>query len=221
MSKPDCPVCETVSRWTRRKEARPTEILDAALDCFVERGFAGTRMEDIARRAGVTAGTIYRYYANKEEVFKAVVRESLLPTVVEGEQLVANFQGSPSALLAQVVREWWRLMGATQLSGLPKLMISESRNFPELARFYHDEVVARAEAMVARVIEAGIAAGEFRPMPTEIGVKLVGAPLIMAMVWQHSFGVCDLGEIDTARYIEELVQTLLHGLKPVPHSTGA
>ncbi|QDQ26423.1 TetR/AcrR family transcriptional regulator [Chitinimonas arctica] len=206
-----CAVLDTVARWTRRKDARPGEILDAALDLFVARGFAATKVEDIARAAGVTAGTIYRYFANKEEILKAVIRESFAPALLEGEALLANFEGSAAELLTQVIRTWWQLNGATRLSGIPKLMIAESNNFPELARFHREEVIARGEALIGRALQYGIDRGEFRPQPVELAVKVVTAPVVMAMVWKHT-DVCGNDGIDLDRYLDIVIETLIHGL---------
>ncbi|MFC4159997.1 TetR/AcrR family transcriptional regulator [Chitinimonas lacunae] len=204
-------------RWTRRKEARPGEILDAALDLFVAKGFAATKMEDIARRAGVTAGTLYRYYANKEEIFKAVIRESLVPQLDEGEQLLSGFTGQTSAaeLLEMVIRTWWRLIGATRLSGIPKLVIAEASNFPELARYHREQVIERGEKLIGRAIEYGIARGEFRPMRLEVAVRVICAPVVMAMLWKHSMPQCG-EEFEPEPYLDEVIRTLVQGLAATP-----
>ena len=104
-------------RWTRRKEARPEEITAAALELFVERGFANTRLEDVAARAGISKGTLYLYFANKEELFKAVVREALVARLVEFQGRIGKFQGSSFELLRLVFKTWWEKIGATPISG--------------------------------------------------------------------------------------------------------
>src|SRR5213596_3513319 len=106
-------------RWKRRKDARPGEIVAAALDVFVERGFAATKLADVARRAGVTKGTIYLYFENKEALFKAVVRETIVPVIAKGEALVQAFTGSARDLFEKLVRDYWRLVGETNLAGVP------------------------------------------------------------------------------------------------------
>ena len=142
-------------RWQRRKEARPEEIVAAALEQFVERGFAATRLEDVARRAGVTKGTLYLYFKNKEALFKAVVRETIVPVIAQGESIAASFTGSARELLERLVREYWRLVYDTALAGIPKLMMAEAGNFPQLARFYYEEVVTRGHRLLGGVIERG------------------------------------------------------------------
>src|SRR6059036_4112917 len=137
------PQAVTKPRWRRRKDARPEEIISAALEVFADRGFAATKLEDVARRAGVTKGTIYLYFANKEALFKALIRETIVQVIAQGEALAQSFTGSARELLERLVREYWRLVGETSLAGIPKLMMAEAATFPELTRFYYDEVVAR------------------------------------------------------------------------------
>src|SRR5258708_21206602 len=102
-------------RWQRRKEGAPEEILAAALDVFVERGFARARLEEVARRAGVTKGTIYLYFKSKEALFKAVVRGTIVPVIAQGEALAQSFTGSARAPLEQLCPQTWPLVGETRL----------------------------------------------------------------------------------------------------------
>ncbi|MDK2126296.1 TetR/AcrR family transcriptional regulator [Parachitinimonas caeni] len=201
-----------VKGWTRRKEARPAEILEAALALFAEKGFTATKMEDIAKRAGVTTGTPYRYFANKEEIFKAVVRESLIPQISFGEEMLSQFHGSGQALLEEVLRSWWQGVGETNLSGLPKLIIAEAGNFPDLAKFYYEEVIERGVRLIGRVITYGVERGDFRPVDVDYTVRVVMAPVIMGMIWKHSLGVCEREPIDTERYLKTVIELLLSGL---------
>src|SRR2546430_3104690 len=126
-------------RWQRRKEARPGEIVAAALELFVERGFAATKLADVARRAGVTKGTVYLYFDGKEALFKAVVRETIVPVIAQGEALAQSFAGSARELLEQLVREYWRLIGETKLARISKLLMAAAATFLQLSSFYNDE----------------------------------------------------------------------------------
>src|SRR5438094_830463 len=132
----------------------------AALEVFVERGCAAAKLADVARRAGVTKGTLYLYFDSKEALFKAVVRETIVPVIAQGEALARSFTGSARELLERLVREYWRLVGETALAGIPKLMMAEAATFPELTRFYYDEVVTRGHRLMAGVIERGVKNGE-------------------------------------------------------------
>jgi AcrR family transcriptional regulator len=202
----------TQPRWTRRKEARPGELLEAALTLFVERGFAGTRLEDVARLAGVSKGTLYLYYTGKEELFKAVVRESLLPKLDEAEVIISNYEGDSVELLRKIIYRWWERIGNTKLAGLSKLVMSESGNFPELANFYHSEFVLRGASTIANVLNRGIARGDFRAVDTQQVTQIIIAPLMMLMMWKHSLGASKINPISAESYLENLIDVCLFGL---------
>lgn len=199
-------------RWERRKDARPQELLAAALDLFVERGYAATRLEDVAARAGVSKGTLYLYFTNKEELFKAVVRENVVPVLGEAESIVESHEGSSADLFREIILGWWERIGNTKLSGITKLMMAESSNFPEVAQFYHDEVISRGNAMVRRMLERGIERGEFRPIDVTYAMNVVCAPILMLMMWKHTFSGCRVEPISVNDYLNSFIDLLLHGL---------
>jgi AcrR family transcriptional regulator len=199
-------------RWARRKDARPEEIIAAALDLFVERGYATTRLDDVAARAGVSKGTLYLYFENKEDLFKAVVRGNVLPVLQHGEDLVEKFSGSSTELVRQLVRGWWEMTGSTKIAGIPKLVIAEAGNFPDLAKFYYDEVILRAHSMFRRVLQRGTEAGEFREVDIDHLVHVALAPLVMLAVWRHSFACCEHEQLQPQRYIDSYLDMLLHSL---------
>jgi AcrR family transcriptional regulator len=199
-------------RWQRRKDARPEELVAAALDVFVERGYASTALADVARRAGVTKGTIYLYFENKEALFKAVVRSTIVPVIAQGEALAQSFTGSARDLLEQLVREYWQLVGETALAGIPKLMMAEAATFPELTRFYYDEVVARGHRLMAGVIERGIKNGEFRPVDVMLAAKLAMSPLMHAAVVRRAFASCMPEGFNVRAYLDTHIDLYLHGI---------
>ena len=202
----------TKPRWRRRKNARPEEIVAAALEVFADRGFAATKLEDVARRAGVTKGTIYLYFENKEALFKAIVRETIVPVIAKGEELAQSFTGSARELFERLVREYWRLVGETSLAAIPKLMMAEAGNFPELARFYYQEVVTRGHKLMAGVLERGIKAGEFRSVNLAVATKLAMAPVMHAVVAQRAFAACMPDGFDVAAYLDTHIDLYLHGI---------
>jgi AcrR family transcriptional regulator len=208
--------CPLKRRWARRKEARPQELLDAALDLFVERGYAATRLDDVAARAGVSKGTLYLYYANKEELFKAVIRENVIPLLGEAEDMLGQFAGSSAALFREIMLGWWQRIGNTRLSGITKLMMAEAGNFPEVAQFYHDEVILRSKTMIGRVLERGVARGEFRDIDVAQTVNVVCAPVLMLIMWKHSFSVCHSEPLSPDAYLDSLIDVFLHGLQKKP-----
>jgi AcrR family transcriptional regulator len=207
-----CPINKIKGRWERRKDARPQELLSAALDLFVERGYAATRLDDVAAKAGVSKGTLYLYFTNKEDLFKAVVREHLLPVLSEAEQAMAHFEGHSRDLLRDLLMRWWHHMGETKLSGITKLMMAESGNFPEVAQFYHDEFIARGNAMIERALVRGMERGELRRLDPGTVTQVIVAPMIMLMLWKHSFGPCQDKPVSPLPYLDTFIDLLFNGL---------
>lgn len=201
-------------RWTRRKEARPAELMAAALDIFVDRGFAATRLDQVAARAGVSKGTLYLYFSSKEELFKAVIRSGIVPLIERGERQLVEHKGSSTDLLRQIVLGWWASVGDTKLGGIPKLMFSECRNFPEIGKFYYDEVISRGHRLVQTVLEQGMRTGELRDMDAGYATRLILAPLVFLLLWRHSFEICDSKQIEPQRYLEMHLDIVIHGLVP-------
>ncbi|WP_247876086.1 TetR/AcrR family transcriptional regulator, partial [Azospirillum sp. TSH100] len=178
-------------RWRRRKGARPQEIVAAAMEVFAERGFAAARLEEVAARAGVSKGTLYLYFPSKDELFKAVIRAAILPNLEQAEALVAAVGGPCFPLLERLLRMVARLIATTRMAVIPRLVIAEAGNFPELAAFYHREVIRRGFGVVAALLRRGIESGEFREMPIDPNVRLIVAPLLMSAVWRTSFDGVD------------------------------
>lgn len=214
------PTCDTKSKpsWERRKDARPQELLAAALDLFVERGYAATRLDDVAARAGVSKGTLYLYFENKEELFKAVVRENLVSALAEAEDYIEQYSDTSSALLREFILGWWERIGETKLSGITKLMMAESGNFPDVARFYHEEVISRSHALITRMLERGITSGEFRAINTDHANRVIVAPVVMLMMWKHSFNACQMTPISAPDYLDCFLDLITNGLLATPAS---
>jgi AcrR family transcriptional regulator len=195
----------------RRKDARPAELTAAALDLFVEKGFAATRLDDVAARAGVSKGTLYLYFDSKEALFKAVVEDGIVPLFAAAEQQIADYQGGSADLLRHLLRSWWQQIGGTRLAGLPKLIVSESRNFPELTRYYHDNVIERGRGLLRTVLLRGVESGEFRQVAIEEAINVIYAPLMMLVIWRFSLRFGEQ-ESDPESYLLTHFDLLLNGL---------
>ena len=195
----------------RRKDERPSELVAAALDLFVERGFAATRLDDVAARAGVYKGTLYLYFESKEALFKAVIEEAIVPLLASAEDVIANDQGTSIDLLRRLLNGWWEQIGATRLAGVPKLIIAEARNFPAVAQYYHDAVIVRGRALLRTLLQRGIERGEFRPLDLETAIDVIYAPLMMLVVWRSSLCFC-AKETDPATYLKTHFDLLVQGL---------
>lgn len=196
----------------RRKDARPSELSAAALDLFVEKGYAATRLDDVAQHAGVSKGTLYLYFDSKESLFKAVVEEGIVPALAAAEKLLADHDGSAADLLRHLLFGWWEQIGGIRLAGVTKLIVSESRNFPEIAQYYHDRVIARGRALLRLVLLRGIERGEFRTLDVETAIDVVIAPLLMLAIWRSSLCFC-ARECDTESYLETHFDLLVRGLR--------
>ena len=214
---------DSPSKRERRKEARPGELLDAALDLFVEKGFAATRAEEVAARAGVSKGTLFLYFPSKEELFKAVVRENISGRYGEWTAEYQAFQGDSSEMLRYFMTSWWERLGATRASGITKLIISEARNFPEIAAFYQKEVIVPGHALIRQILQRGVDRGEFRIDDMEYAVYAVIAPMIFLIMMKHSLGACMPQDypLDPARYVRAQTEALLHGLCVRPAAGAA
>jgi AcrR family transcriptional regulator len=166
----------------RRKDARPGELLEAALQLFVQKGYAATKVEDVAALAGVSKGTLFLYFPTKEDLLKAVVSENLAEHFPAWNQAFESFEGSSAEMLRFALHSWWEKIGSTPASGICKLMISESRNFPDLLAFYVESVMRPGNILLRRILERGMANGEFRPMDADIAVHTIVAPMRIGMM---------------------------------------
>jgi TetR/AcrR family transcriptional regulator len=212
-SAPAEPELSPHAKRERRKDARPGELLDAALELFVEKGFAATRAEEVARLAGVSKGTLFLYFASKEELFKAVVRENISGRFLEWNASFDSFPGSTPDMLRYCMQGWWERIGSTKAAGITKLMMSEARNFPELAAFYEHEVLQPGLELIQRILQRGVDRGEFRPIDMRYGAYTVLAPMLFLAMWRHSMGTCaSLPTLVPEEYLRVQVDTLLAGL---------
>jgi len=160
----------------RRKAERPQELIDAALAAFVEKGLSATRMEDVAKLAGVSKGTLYLYYPSKEELFKAVVRGTLLPTLAEAKVMIDHWQGNTSDLIRLLLRIWWQHIGTSPGADVYKLIVTDVGNVPDLAQFYLDEIMRPSYEMLGATFQRGIDRGEFRSIDVNVLVQSLLAP---------------------------------------------
>jgi len=203
---------ESQPRRRRRKEARPAEILEAALDVFSAKGFAAARPDEIAARAGISKGTLYLYFPSKAELFKAMVRQTVLPNVGEMERWASTFEGSATEMFQGLFARLARLFSTQTVGRMPKIIISEATAFPELAQFWISEVVERAFAVMRSILDRGVAAGEFTPVRAEAVIVLF-SPMLMLAVWNHSIGLAVGRPLDPDMIAAEAARFLLDGIR--------
>ena len=209
-------------RRERRKDARPGELMAAALSVFVEKGFAGTRVEEVAQRAGVSKGTLFLYFPSKLDLFKAVVRENIAGRFAEWNSMFDAFSGSTSDLVRYTMHQWWERIGATQASGITKLVMSEGAVFPEIAEFYRQEVIEPGNDLIKRVLRRGMDSGEFRQINPDYAIYSLIAPMIFIIMWKHSMAPCcpsgsaSMLSANPQDFIASQADILLHGLTARP-----
>lgn len=199
-------------RWQRRSEDRPAEICAAALDVFREKGFAAARLDEIARRAGVSKGTLYLYFKDKEDLFRAVVRDTFAPDfdAVRQAVLAADlpFQQVVQLFLSRIAA----IAGRSPIAAIAKMVIGESRNFPELAKVWHDQIAGRALAMLAELIAKAQQRGEVRPGDPRLHAFSLMGPMLMGLLWRETLQPAGGAPVDLDQLAIQHAQTVLGGL---------
>lgn len=202
-------------RWRRLPEERPGQILAAALAVFGERGLAASRLEDIAKRAGLSKGTIYLYFPNKEELFREVVRSTVVAQLEEGERMVSEKATSATETLMEFMRRYWVFIRSSQFAPIFRLIHAEIHNFPDLARFYAEEVVARGHRLITGIIDRGIKSGEFRNVDPAVAARMLTAPFVMHGLWcTHRECFTSVAKTTDEQVLDELMQFYLYAIRP-------
>ena len=199
-------------RWQRRAEDRPREICTAALDVFAEKGFAAARLDEIARRAGVSKGTLYLYFKDKEDLFRAVVRDTVAPNI---EVIRASLAGAEMTF-ADVIRlflpRFAEITGRVPVGAVAKMVIGESRNFPELAKVWHDHVASKAIGMIAELIERAQARGEVRPGDPRLHAFTLMGPMVLGLLWRETLQPAGGAVLDLEALARQHAESVLGGL---------
>ena len=202
----------TKPRWQRRAEDRPREICAAALSVFAEKGFAAARLDEIAKRAGVSKGTLYLYFKDKEQLFRAVVRDTVVPNV---ENLRSDLiqTGLPfDALIRLFLAKFVEVTNRVPVGAVAKMVISESRNFPELAKVWHDEVVSKALGTITALIEMAQAKGEVRAGDARLHAFTLMGPMLMGVIYRETLEPVGGEPLDFAALANQHAETVLTGL---------
>jgi len=200
-------------KWRRCPQDRPEQILTAALQVFGECGLANARLQDIAERAGVSKGTIYLYFPNKEELFREMVRQTAVVAIERAEQVVTH--GTPTVQLLTFMRGYWTFVRSPVFSTIYRLVLGELHQFPDLAKFYAHEVVARGQKLLSGIIRRGVDAGEFREIDPMVAARMLVALIVMNGIWRDEHtGVPLLAHKSDEEVFNELAQFYLHSIAP-------
>jgi AcrR family transcriptional regulator len=199
-------------RWQRRAEDRPREICAAALEVFAEKGFAAAKLDEIAKRAGVSKGTLYLYFADKEQLFRAVVRDSIAPNV----QTITAALSAVDLPFAQIIpllfARFAENIGKIPVGAVAKMVIGESSNFPQLARVWHDEVASKAIGAVAALVAKAQERGEVRPGDPRLYAFTLMGPMIMSALWTRTLVPAGGEPIDIPQLAAQHADAVLRGL---------
>jgi len=200
---------------TGRRSNSRDRLLNAALALFVERGFAATRVDDIAQKAAVSKGCVYLYFRTKHEIFEAVIDEAIVARIAQAEQFAADFGGSASELLEAVLTnnllEFWD----SASSGIPKLILAESQQFPELAASHFQKITLRARRFIESILQLGIDKGEYRAIDVPYVARCILNALDHELITQHSAGIASGkgNELDPAHYVSTLLDLIHTGIR--------
>jgi AcrR family transcriptional regulator len=199
-------------RWQRRAEDRPREICAAALEVFAEKGFAAAKLDEIARRAGVSKGTLYLYFEDKEGLFRAVVRDTLAPNIASIRDTVTAADLPFAELVRMLLARFVEIAGRVPIGAVAKMVIGESGNFPELAKVYYDLVVSQAIAIIAGLIEKAQAKGEVRPGDPRLHAMTLMGPMLMGILWRATLQPVGAQPIELEALAKQHADTVLSGL---------
>lgn len=199
-------------KWRRRSEARPGEILAAALEIFSEKGFAAARLDDIAARAGVSKGALYLYFETKQDLFRAVVRETIAPNLAVVAGFIAESQLPFGDLIRLVFARMAQVMTEGKLGAVAKMVIGESRNFPELAKVWHEDVITKMLDAIGGAVASAQARGEVRPGDPRLHVFSLAGPLLMGVLYREVFAPIGAEPVDLKALLVQHAEVVLHGM---------
>ena len=199
-------------KFRRRAEARPDEVLDAALDLFIERGFSNTRVEDIAARAGLSKGAVYLYFPSKEAVLEGIVRRAIVPIAANAVHLVENYAGDPRTIITLVMKTVAGRLAEPRTIAIPKLMMREMINVPDFAAMYRTEVLDKVMPLITGLLRTGIAEGYLRPVDPELTIRSIIGPIMLHILLDEVFGVRPADGLALDRLIENHLTILFDGL---------
>jgi AcrR family transcriptional regulator len=199
-------------RWQRRAEDRPREICTAALDVFSEKGFAAAKLDEIARRAGISKGTLYLYFKDKEDLFRAVVRDTVAPNIDIVRAMVEGADLPFAEIIRMFLPRFAALTSQVRVGAVAKMVIGESRNFPELAKVWHDEVVSKALGLIAGLIERAQARDEVRAGDPRYHAFTLMGPMLMGLLWRETLQPAGGAAIDLESLAKQHAETVLAGL---------
>ena len=210
---------KSVRRFRRRPDARPEELLAAALTVFGEQGYRATTLEEVAKRAGVSKGTVYLYFASKDDLFRAMVEKYVIALLELAEARAREHTGSASTLLESMIRTMWSALSQPEMVCLTRLIQAELPQFPEIQRYYWEHVIQRHRRLLRAIVERGIAAGEFREEALTMVPTMVPSLIVHLNHVRALFGGLDPDAPTPDEQVELIVSLVFDGIRQPPAST--
>jgi AcrR family transcriptional regulator len=199
-------------RWQRRAEDRPREICAAALEVFAEKGFAAARLDEIARCAGVSKGTLYLYFKDKEDLFRAVVRDAIVPNVAAITEAISTMRAPFADVVRMFLAGFAEREARLPLGAVAKMVIGESRNFPELARVWHDEVASKAIGGLAAFVKGAQERGEVRAGDPRLYAFSLMGPMVLGALWRATLVPAGGEPLDLVELSRQHAEAVLLGV---------
>lgn len=199
-------------KWQRRAEERPREICAAALEVFAEKGFAAAKLDEIARRAGISKGTLYLYFKDKEELFRAVVKSAIVPNIDAITSTITALDAPFADLVRMFLAGFAQREARLPIGAVAKMVVGESRNFPELARVWHDEVASKAIGALAAFIDRAQQKGEVKPGDPRLYAFSLMGPMVLGALWRATLVPAGGTPLDLTALAKQHSDTVLAGL---------
>ena len=203
-------------KFRRRAEARPDEVLDAALELFIEKGFSATRVDDIAKRAGLSKGTVYLYFPSKEALLEGLVRRAILPIADSALAAIRDYEGDPRIVLSLVLKMLAGRIADPKVIAMPKLIFREAMGFPELAKMYRAEVLDRVIPAIEGLIRKGVEQGYLRQVDPSLTIRSIIGPLMLHLAMAEIFGITPEGGLHMDKLVDNHLTILFDGLSAPP-----
>lgn len=205
---------ESKPKFRRRAEARPDEVLDAAIELFAKRGYAATTVEQIATHAGLSKGSVYLYFPSKKALLEGLVHRAVAPIADMAIGMIASYRGDPRPVIRQFLSMVVKELGDKKSFAVPKLVIREAVNAPEIAKMYRDEVLDRAIPALTALIAQGVEGGHIRAVDPDLTVRSIMGPVLMHIMLAEVFDIKPAEGIAMDRLVENHLQILFAGLQP-------
>jgi len=207
-------------KFSRRADARPDEVLDAAMLVFAQKGYVGAKMDDIARQAGVSKGTVYLYFPSKEALIEGIIKRAVAPIAEGALPQLAAFEGDPRLPITMLLKTLAGLLSDPDKLAIPRLFLREGMNIPAIAEIYRRDVLDLAIPALTGLVERGIASGHLRAIDPELTVRSIVGPVVAHVALSEVFDIRPKGGLELDRLIDNHLEILFGGISAPERETS-